>query len=84
VQKGPNGQGLHPQYFLKLLQFMSKTSKDRRSVEKDDALLRRRETHKVKDWDKYKEIVQAELMQDDQMMQVIMHEVISNLPETSD
>ena len=57
VQKGRNGQGLEPRYFLKLLQFMAKTGKERRSEEKKEALAARRQHYQDKNWEAYKEIV---------------------------
>ena len=38
VMKSPSGQGLEPEYMLKLLQFVTSTGKERRAAERKDAL----------------------------------------------
>ena len=46
VKKAPNGQGLDPQYMLKMLNFVTKAARSRRSAERKAAIDERREHFK--------------------------------------
>ena len=82
VMKSPSGQGLEPEYMLKLLQFVTSTGKERRAAERKDALDQRRQNYKNKDWDAYRNLVKEQFMAEDTMCQAIMAETVGVLDTT--
>lgn len=79
VKKAANGKMLDPEYFLKLLNFITTNGRKRRDAERKEALDERRECYKSKNWDRYRAIVQEQFMAEDQMMQRVMADVVENL-----
>jgi len=66
VKKTPDGM-LDPQYLLRLLNFVAKTSRKRRDDERNEALERRLEFYKEGKNDEYRALVKEQFEKDDEM-----------------
>lgn len=75
---------LDPEYFVKLLNFISTTGKKRRADERNVALEERREAYKNKNWDRYREIIGEQFEKEDRMAQSVLRDVLDNLTGTSE
>ena len=84
VKKAADGMSLDPDYMIKLLNFVTTTSRKRREGDRATALEQRRECYKASNWDEYKSIVSDQFMKEDQMCQVIMMEALEFLTETNE
>ena len=84
VKKAPNGAMLHPEYMLKLLNFVALNAKKRNETSRNEALKRRRECYTAENWDEYREIIKDQFNQEEQMMEKVLKDCLDILVETSE
>ena len=78
VQKNPQGM-IEPQYFLKLLQFVGQTTRERTKSVRHKCQTDRRKQFQVEDWEKYESVIKKALEVEDEAAQIVMNEVVTML-----
>lgn len=74
-----NENGIEPQYFIKLLQFIGETNKTKTAGSRAKHTAKRREHYKKEEWDQYEEVVRAAFQEEDMSAQTLLAEVCDAL-----
>ena len=71
MKKGPTGDLLEPNYMVKLLNFVTQTSRRRREAERSEIRDKRLKAYKAKQFDKYRDYIIEEFYAHDKMCEVV-------------